>query len=174
MGSAAPRALSLRFWTLPVWSSLFLSTASSSSRADSYPPSAEYLASILLARKPVSVVAIHGCPVSRPILRFRSRTAAKKKAHAGEQPVQHRRNRLPGILVDPGVIMGSMRPIYPASGLLAQKLERVQLLPGNCHWSCPSSGRVLWGFTQPEPYAWAAQQAALNSILKRKSRAQSW
>ena len=62
---------------------------------------------------------------------------------AGEQPVQHRRNRLLGILVDPGVIMGSMRPIYPASGLLAQKPERVQLLPGDRHWSCPSSGRVL-------------------------------
>jgi len=70
-------------------------------------------------------------------------TWAEGGVAADEQPVQHRRNRLLGILVDPGVIMGSMRPIYPASGLLAQKLERVQLLPGDPHWSCPSSGRVL-------------------------------
>ncbi len=61
---------------------------------------------------------------------------------AGEQPVQHRRNGLLRILVDPGVVMGSMRPIYPASGLFAQKPERVHLLPGDCHSDCPSPDSV--------------------------------
>ena len=70
-------------------------------------------------------------------------TRAQCGVPAGEQPVQHRRNRLLGILVDPGVIMGSMRPIYPASRLLAEKPQRVQLLPGDRHWSCPSCDRVL-------------------------------
>jgi hypothetical protein len=70
-------------------------------------------------------------------------TWAEGGVAAGEQPVQHRRNGLLGILVDPGVVMRPVRPIYPASGLLAQKPQRVQLLPGNRHWGCPSSGTVL-------------------------------
>ena len=70
-------------------------------------------------------------------------TRAEGGVSAGEQPVQHRRNGLLGTFVDPGVVMGSMRPINPVSGLVAQKLQRVQLLPRDGHWDCPLSGRVL-------------------------------
>ena len=69
-------------------------------------------------------------------------TRAQCGVPAGEQPVQHRRNGFLGILVDPGVVMGSRRPINPASGLFAQKPERMQLLPGNRYWYCPWSGGV--------------------------------
>jgi hypothetical protein len=62
---------------------------------------------------------------------------------ADKQPVQHCRHWCLGILVDPGVIVISVRAINAAGGLFTQKPERIQLLPGHRHWYCPSPGRVL-------------------------------
>ncbi len=56
---------------------------------------------------------------------------------AAEQPVQHRGNWLLSIFVHPGVIMGPVRPIKPASGLFAKQPERVKLLTSDSHWYCP-------------------------------------
>jgi hypothetical protein len=52
---------------------------------------------------------------------------------AAEQPVQHRGNWLLSIFVHPGVIMGPVRPIKPASGLFAKQPERVKLLTSDSH-----------------------------------------
>jgi hypothetical protein len=70
-------------------------------------------------------------------------TRAECSVPAGEQPVQHRRNGCLGVLMDPSVIMSSMSAINAASGLFAQKPECIQLLPGDRHWYCPSSGIIL-------------------------------
>ncbi len=67
---------------------------------------------------------------------------------AAEQPVQRSSHGFLGILMDPAIIIGIVRPIYPTSGPFAEKPQRVQLLLGDRHWNCRSSGRVLGGLLQ--------------------------